>query len=116
MQYFIIALLITNAATGGISYYQGGKHATNAIRAEQLEYSIKSIEQANDQVIEDQEIIKAAEIDKQIIKTVYIKVRADADANINQNPSYDECGLDDVGLELFNKTINKSAMDFILPE
>lgn len=102
MQYFIIALLITNAVTGAIGYYEGGKRATNAIRAEQLEYSIKSIEQANDQVIEDQEIIQAAETEKQIIKTVYIKVKADADANINQNPSYDECSLDDVGLRLFN--------------
>lgn len=102
MQYFIIALLITNAVTGAVGYMQGSKHAINAVRAEQLEYSIKSIEQANDQVIEDQEIIRAAETEKQIIKTVYIKIRADADANINQNPSYDECSLDDVGLRLFN--------------
>lgn len=102
MQYFIIAILITNAITGGIGYWQGSKHATNAIRAEQLEYSIKSVERANEQVAEDREIIHTAETERQIIKTVYIRVRADADANINQNPSYAECGLDDVGLQLFN--------------
>lgn len=102
MQYFVIVLLLTNAATGAISYHYGGRHTEDAIRAEQLNQAAKSIERANEQVAEDQKLMNGAEKVREIIKIKYIKVRADADANINQNPGYSECSLDDAGLRLYN--------------
>lgn len=102
LQYALIALLATNLLTGAISYHYGGKHTADAIRAVQLEQVAKSIDTANAQVAEDQVLATEAVQAKEIIKTVYVKIKGDADANINQNPNYDECGLDADGLRLYN--------------
>lgn len=102
MPYILIALLVSNMLTAGASYYYGGKHKKESIEAEQLRAVEKTIELANVQIDKDQEIATESEQAKEVIRTVYIKVRDKANENIEKNSAYNECGLDDVGLQLFN--------------
>ncbi|SFK74202.1 hypothetical protein SAMN05216302_101427 [Nitrosomonas aestuarii] len=49
------------------------------------------------------EIATDFEVRREKVRTVYIKIKDDADENINQNPDYGQCGLDADGLRLYNQ-------------
>lgn len=100
--YFIIGLIAAFLMSNGTAYYYGGEHAENRIHAEQLEATNKAIVQADVQSAKDSEQIKFIEVEKEVIKNVYIKVRDQVNENIEKNTSYAECALDADGLRLFN--------------
>ena len=100
--YVLIAILVALLASHGGAYYLGGKHMENSIKAEQLEATNKAIEMAGTQATKDNEIIKFVEVEKEVLKNVYIKVRDKVNENIEKNPDYAECALDADGLRLFN--------------
>lgn len=106
--YVLLALLASFILSNGYAYYLGGKHMQNSINAEQLEATDKSIELAGVQANKDNEIIKYVEVEKEVLKNVYIKVRDKVNENIEKNPDYAECALDADGLRLFN---NSSATE-----
>ena len=102
--YVLIAILVALLASHGGAYYLGGKHMENSIKAERLEATNKAIEMAGTQAAKDNEIIKFVEVEKEVLKNVYIKVRDKVNENIEKNPYYAECALDADGLRLFNNS------------
>lgn len=100
--YFIIGLIAAFLISNVTAYYYGGEHREDAIKARQLEATNKAIVQADVQSVKDNEQIKFIEVEKEVIKNVYIKVRDQVNENIEKNTSYAECALDADGLRLFN--------------
>ena len=100
--YFWIAAIIAALSLFGGGYYLGDKHATNACAAERLEVAIEQSEAAVEQAEEDQEIAKGYETTREVVRTVYVKVKEKARENIDKNPNYDNCSLDIDGLQLYN--------------
>jgi len=109
--YVIIAILLGLIASHGTAYYYGGENRENAIKAEQLEATNKAIAQADEQAVKDNQIVKFVEVEKEVIKNVYIKVRDKVNENIDKNPVYSECGLDADGLRLYNTHAATEAND-----
>jgi len=109
--YVIIALLLGLIASHSTAYYYGGENRENAIKAEQLEATNKAIVQADEQAVKDNQIVKFVEVEKEVIKNVYIKVRDKVNENIDKNPVYSECGLDADGLRLYNTHATTEAND-----
>lgn len=100
--WFWIAVLVSAMSLFGGGYYLGGKHATNACAAEKLELTNEANQAAIEQASEDQQTAKQYEESREKVRTVYIKVKEKARENVNKNPTYDHCGLDDDGLRLYN--------------
>lgn len=100
--YVLLALLATFILSNGYAYYIGGEHTENRIKAEQLEATNKAILQADTQAVKDNAVIKFVEVEKEVIKTEYRYLRDKTNENIDKNPMYSECGLDDDGLRLYN--------------
>jgi hypothetical protein len=109
--YVIIAVLVALIASHGTAYYYGGEHRENAINAQQLKATNKAIAQADVQAVKDNQVIKFVEVEKEVIKNVYIKVRDKVNENIDKNPVYSECGLDADGLRLYNTHAATEAND-----
>ena len=100
--YVLLALLVSFILSNGYAYYIGGEHTENRIKAEQLEATNKAIVQADVQAVKDNTVIKFVEVEKEVIKTEYRYIREKANENIDKNPVYAECGLDDDGLRIYN--------------
>lgn len=100
--WFWIAVLVSAMSLFGGGYYLGDKHATNACAAEKLELTNEANQAAIEQASEDQQTAKQYEESREKVRTVYIKVKEKARENVNKNPTYDHCGLDDDGLRLYN--------------
>ncbi|MBY0499993.1 MAG: hypothetical protein K2P74_10365 [Nitrosomonas sp.] len=83
--------------------FKGGvKYKSNEIKAEQLEATRKAVELVDKQIVADNKLA-AQEIQVQEkIKIEYRYIREKANENIDKNPVYADCGLDDDGLRLFN--------------
>ncbi len=107
--YLILAAGVCLLATHGYVYQSGARHMKNSMESEQLEAVEKAIKQHQAQAAKDQVITKEFEQVREVVKTVYIKVRAKANANIKKNPTYDQCSLDDDGLWLFNARADKES-------
>lgn len=100
--YFWLAVIALFLTVSGLSYEAGYKHATNAAKAATLETVSKSIEEAENQEQLDHKTAEQYEEKREVIRTVYVTVKEKARANIDQNPTYDQCGLDAAGLQLYN--------------
>ena len=100
--YVLLALLASFVLSNGYSYYTGGNHMEASIKAEQLEATNKAIEMAGVQATKDNEHMRVVEVEKEVVKYIYIKVRDRINENISNNPHYAECSLDADGLRLFN--------------
>lgn len=100
--WFWIAVLVSAMSLFGGGYYLGDEHATNACAAEKLELTNEANQAAIEQASEDQQTAQQYEESREKVRTVYIKVKEKARENVNKNPTYDHCGLDDDGLRLYN--------------
>lgn len=86
------------------AFFEGKSFESNLIKAEQLEATNKSIEQAEVQEVKDNKVVQKEIVIQEKIKIEYRYIREKANENITKNPSYAECGLDDDGLRLFNSS------------
>lgn len=101
--YILLGLLLFLLSSSGVSYYYGGKHCQDRHDSLQLKAQSRAIEESNKQSEEDNEISEKVEVEKEVIRYVYVKVKEAVSENIENNPDYDECSLDDIGLQLYNK-------------
>jgi hypothetical protein len=102
--YILIALIVSFVLSNGYAYHTGGNHMKNSIKAEQLEANNEAIVLAEVQATEDSTLIRVVEVEKEVVRNVYIKVRDKVNENIENNPNYAECSLDADGLRLFNSS------------
>lgn len=104
--WFWLGVLLGAASLLGVGYNQGYKAGKNgclddhasAFDAAIKEARTKAIEQAKAELQTTREFEAAREK----VRTVYIKVKEQADANIDKNTDYGSCGLDADGLRLYN--------------
>lgn len=101
--WMILAVVAFLAVSHTWAYQTGSKHKENSIKVAQLEATNKAIEQAEKQAVADNELIGAETKVQEKIKIEYRYIREKANANIDKNASYAECGLDADGLRLFNE-------------
>ena len=104
--YFLAGLLVAFLIVFGGGYDLGAKHARNKAAADQLEAfeqaRLDAIEQAN----ADQKTAQQYETAHETVRTVYVKIKEKAHANIEKHADYDECRLDAGGLRLYNSNPN----------
>lgn len=101
--WLILAIVAFLTVSHTWAYQTGSKHKENAIKAEQFDATNKAIEQAEKQAVADNELIGAEIKVQEKIKIEYRYIREKANANIDKNDGYADCGLDDDGLRLFNE-------------
>lgn len=101
--WMIIVVIIFLTVSHTWAYQTGSKHKENSIKSEQLEATNKAIEQADKQAVADNVLIGAEIKGQEKIKIEYRYIREKANANIDKNAGYADCGLDDDGLRIFNE-------------
>lgn len=97
--YALLGLIAITFATG---YHSGYKHANDHAEALKLQAVAKAQKQAEIQAKNDQQIAQNFETAREIVRTVYIKIKEKAHANIEKHPDYAGCSLDSDGLRLYN--------------
>lgn len=100
--YFWLAALIAALVIFGTGYDLGDKHAQNKAAAEQLQAVAEAREQAAKLAQADQQTAQNYETAREKVRTVYVTIKEKANANIQKNPGYGHCSLDDDGLRLYN--------------
>ncbi|ARO88159.1 hypothetical protein EBAPG3_010435 [Nitrosospira lacus] len=100
--YFWIALLAGALAISGGSYYYGGKHARDAAKAAQFVELSDAVGKAIAKIKTITKELDKYEATREKVRVVYRTIKEKADANIDKNPGYAECGLDADGLRLYN--------------
>lgn len=100
--WFWLALLIMALVIFGKGYDVGARHAREHAAAEQLEAVAQAHEQAAEIAKADLQTAQNYETARETVRTVYVKVKEKANANITKNPGYADCGLDADGLRLYN--------------
>ena len=106
--YVLLGLIMAFLLTFGSGYYLGSKHERNEQAAEQLEILSESIDNAGKQAEADNRISEDYETARETVRTVYVKIKEETNANIEKNPDYADCSLDDDGLHLYNANPNHS--------
>lgn len=104
--YFWIAALIAAVTLFGTGYHSGYKHANDHSEALKLQAVAKAQEQAENQAKRDQQTAQSYETARETVRTVYVKIKENARANIENHPDYADCGLDADGLRLYNANPN----------
>lgn len=100
--WFWLALLIMALVIFGKGYDVGARHAREHAAAEQLEAVAHAREQAAEIAKADLQTAQNYEAARETVRTVYVKVKEKANANITKNPGYADCSLDADGLRLYN--------------
>lgn len=100
--YFWLAALIAALVIFGTGYDLGNKHARNKAAAEQLQAVAEAREQATKLAQADQQTAQNYEAAREKVRIKYVTIKEKANANIQKNPEYGHCGLDDDGLRLYN--------------
>lgn len=100
--YFWLALLAGAVGLSMGSYYYGGKHARDAMKAEQLGVLADAVDKAVIRIKKVTKKLDKYEATREKVRVVYRTIKEKADVNINQNAGYAECGLDAAGLRLYN--------------
>lgn len=100
--YFWIAALLLSISLFGTGYHNGYNHANDHAEALKLQAVAKAVAKAKEQAKLDQKTAATYEAARETVRTIYIKVREQANENIKNNSDYDSCELDDVGLHLYN--------------
>lgn len=100
--YVLIALAAIWLGTAGGAYWTGWKHCNNAHKADQLAVLEEVVIEAEKQAEADHKTAENYEQAREVVRTVYVKVKEKADENIEKNSNYAECGLDADGLRLYN--------------
>ncbi len=104
--YLWLAVILWSSAMLGIGYYQGHHNGKNGCLADQAAALEEAIQQAQDQALEqakaELETTQKFETAREKIRTVYVKIKEEADENIEHHPDYDHCSLDADGLRLYN--------------
>lgn len=118
--YFWLALLIMGLVIFGKGYDIGARHAREHAAAEQLEAVAEARINAIKQAKADQQTAQNYETARETVRTVYVKIKENAHANIEKHPEYDRCELDADGLRLYNarprgSQIPASGADSTLP-
>jgi len=101
--YFWLGSLIGVISLFGVGFYQGHKFATGEQAREQRAAQVKIDKEREKRESIVREIAQDYEVKREKVRTVYIKVKEKADENIDKNPDYGVCGLDDDGLRLYNQ-------------
>jgi len=102
--WLIIGIIVLFIGSNIFSFFKGEEVKENEIKAVQLEATEKAITKSNEQVKVDDHLVKTQIVIQEKIKVEYKYIKEKADENINKNPVYAECGLDDDGLRLFNSS------------
>lgn len=100
--YFWLALLIMGLVIFGSGYDLGAKHMRNKAAEEQLEAVAQARIEAIEQAKADQQTAQNYEATRETVRTIYVKAKENAHANIEKHPEYDRCELDADGLRLYN--------------
>lgn len=100
--YFWIAVLLSALALFGTGYHNGYKHSNDHSEALKLQAVTKAAKKAKEQARIDQSIAQNYETKRETVRTVFIKIKEQANENIQNNSDYDNCGLDDIGLRIYN--------------
>lgn len=97
-----LVLLLALLGSHGTAYHYGWSHATNRYAAEKFAAVEVTRKKEARQAKADQLIEEDYEEVRETVRTVYVTIKEKADENIEKNPGYAECGLDDDGLRLYN--------------
>lgn len=100
--YFWIAVLLYSLTLLGTGYHNGYKHSSDHSEALKLQAVTKAVTKAKEQAKIDQTTAQNYETKRETVRTVYVKIKEQANENIQNNSDYDSCGLDDIGLRLYN--------------
>lgn len=100
--YFWLGALLALLFTFGGGYVAGYKHAREYAASQQLIAVEKAKQEAIEQARADQQIAQEYEVERETVRTIYVKVKEKARENIKNHPDYDQCSLDPVGLQLYN--------------
>lgn len=107
--WIVVIALVILTGTHTAAFFQGQKYQENETKAETLDETNKAIDQAEKQEVEDNRQVEKEIVIQEKIKIEYRYIREKANENIEKNPVYSECGLDDDGLSLFNNTAKPPA-------
>lgn len=107
--WLILAAVIFLLVSHTWAFHEGKQFESNARDAAQLEATNKAIEQADQQAIDDNKLAGEEVKIQEKIKIEYRYIREKVNAEIEKNPTYTECGLGDIGLQLFNAAPNTKA-------
>jgi len=100
--YFLLAALLSLLASFGGGYWLGTDHCETGHKAEQFEVMQEIQVAADKQAEEDNQIAQRYEDVREVVRTVYVKVKEEANENIDKNGGYADCSLDADGLLLYN--------------
>ncbi|MBL8500676.1 MAG: hypothetical protein JNL77_08875 [Nitrosomonas sp.] len=100
--YALLGLLVAFLITFGTGYHNGYKRANDHAEALKLQAVIKAQKQAAEQARKDAQIAQSYEIERETVRTIYVKVKEKARENIEKHPEYADCSLDPDGLRLYN--------------
>jgi hypothetical protein len=107
--YFLLGLLLAFLITFGTGYHNGYQHANDHAEALELQAVAKAQKQAEKQARRDHQTAQNYETARETVRTVYVKIKEKAHANIEKHPDYADCGLDADGLRLYNHKPNARA-------
>lgn len=99
--YFWIAVLLAAISIFSTGYHNGYKHANDHSESLKLQAVVKAQKQAIEQAKADQKTAQEYESAREVVRTVYVKIKERANENI-QNNNYDNCSLDADGLRIYN--------------
>jgi len=100
--YFLLAALLSLLTSFGGGYWLGTDHCETAREAEQFKMMQEIQVAADKQAEEDNKTAQRYENVREVVRTVYVKVKDKANENIEKNGGYADCGLDAGGLRLYN--------------
>lgn len=101
--YALLGLLVAFLITFGTGYHNGYKHASDHADALKLQAVEKAKKKAIEQARADFKTAQRYEKVRETVRTVYVKAKEKAHANIEKHPEYADCGLDADGLRLYNE-------------
>lgn len=107
--YFWLAALIAALTIFGTGYHNGYKHANDHAEALKLQAVAKAQKKAEIQAQRDQQTAQNYETARETVRTVYVKIKEKAHANIEKHPDYADCQLDADGLRLYNHKPNNGT-------
>jgi len=100
--YFLLAALVSLLATFGGGYWLGAYHCGTEYEAKQFKVMQEIQIAADEQAEEDNKTAQRYEDVREVVRTVYVKVKDKTNENIQKNSDYANCGLDADGLRLYN--------------